>query len=493
MRAWAGPFGPDDSAAMASRLLASGIALHTSDPEVLRGQLTRQRLRIGSSDTFWETSDTLTALGVPFEVEVVAPAPPRPALGVPSAPPAPRSERPPGPRPPPPSTRSFLVLGVAVLVFIGFFVARARFEPEPSPRATSAGPVLDYVSPSVFEVGRDARNVEGLAFAVGDPPVLVTVPSAVPGKRPGDYALISGASVPVLAVAPEVGLVVLQCPSAWARPLPTASGLETEVGTAVYGLHLGNGTPLSVTRLGETLQTEDSLHFEISLPAGREGRGGPLLDAEGRVIGVITDTEHAEGRGLAVPIEMLKSDTQPVLRALTDLSDIADPATLRRVWRGAKPRKKVDEPPVGEARGATPTKLEAPYWPKRSLSVVDADYYGDAFYLKARLTVPTRAELRSEPWRLTAERGEPLKLVGFELMMTQQNQSDRTTTYTLQYFGKSRQFVSSSWWTLRRGQLESEAFLFKRPSDAVRDILRERTKAPPRRRPFARGYPSWYY
>lgn len=115
----------------------------------------------------------------------------------------------------------------------------------------------------------------------------------------------------VAGVALDSDLAILQ--------LDTATGLEvaelradpTEPGEAVHAIGYPDGGPVTVST-GTVLGTVDgSLLGEpadvIRVDAEvREGNsGGPLLDEDGRVVGVVFALETGRGTGLAVPVATL--------------------------------------------------------------------------------------------------------------------------------------------------------------------------------------------
>lgn len=186
--------------------------------------------------------------------------------------------------------------------------------------------VFAEVAPGVVSVtvaGPEARF--GSGFAVGPGEVVtarhlvvdggVTVRDVAGEERPGvvtgwdartDLALVrvEGLDAPALPLGTSDDLAVGRTVIAIGNPYGLAHSLAV-------GVLAGRGR-----RIGEIGDDTPRVDFlQLSVPLNPGNSGGPIVDAEGRVVGVLSGT-HAQGQAIAfaVPVEVLTSSL-PALRS----------------------------------------------------------------------------------------------------------------------------------------------------------------------------------
>ncbi len=167
--------------------------------------------------------------------------------------------------------------------------------------STSARSILDQLGDSVVSIGRDGRGT-GIVIAAGK--VLTNAHNL--HDRSTSVTFADGRSVQgTTAGADGDGdLVVLDADTADARPAAWSDQIPA-AGDVVFALSRG-GRQL---RISFGMVTSADLSFdgprgrkvsggvEHSAPLARGSSGGPLVDAEGRVVGVNT---HRTGRGFYI-------------------------------------------------------------------------------------------------------------------------------------------------------------------------------------------------
>ncbi|HET8741392.1 MAG TPA: trypsin-like peptidase domain-containing protein [Gaiella sp.] len=109
-------------------------------------------------------------------------------------------------------------------------------------------------------------------------------------------------------------------------PLGRSAGVVVGEPVAAIGSPFGQQTSLSVGVVSATGRSIDSLRsgfavanaIQIDAPINRGSSGGPLFDAEGRVIGINAQIESttgtAEGVGFAVPIDVARRSLDQLVR-----------------------------------------------------------------------------------------------------------------------------------------------------------------------------------
>ncbi|HEX4864951.1 MAG TPA: trypsin-like peptidase domain-containing protein, partial [Acidimicrobiales bacterium] len=200
-----------------------------------------------------------------------------------------------------------------------------------------AGAVVEKAGRSVVRVGRDGR---GSGVVIGDGLVLTSAHNL----RGGEIAVAfpDGRSVvgTVAASDADADVAVVNVDTAGAPALdwdPKAAG-SLPVGTPVVGVALAAGGGVRVT-FGTVSSTGRAFRgprgrlisdgIEHTAALGRGSSGGPLLDVQGRLVGVNT---HRTGDGfyLAVP-------AGPTLKSKVDGLSRGETPTRRRLGVGLAP------------------------------------------------------------------------------------------------------------------------------------------------------------
>ena len=199
----------------------------------------------------------------------------------------------------------------------------AEITPVPEP-----GPIVYAIlRPSVVEIRREAppnqnSNLTGIGsgVVVADDGSILTSNHVVGDADSVTVRFFDGSTVTAVVVdrQPERDLALLKAPSLPEGVVPATLGGGVAPGDEVYAI----GSPFAlegsvsrgiVSALGRVFrveesgqQLEDMIQFDAAVNPGNSG--GPLLDAQGRVIGIVTGLANPTGNqvfiglGFAVPI-----------------------------------------------------------------------------------------------------------------------------------------------------------------------------------------------
>lgn len=202
------------------------------------------------------------------------------------------------------------------------------FDPSRIYRQRSAGVVTIY---AISGVGDLAQEAQGSGFVVSPKGYILTNSHVITNAGEGD-GKVSAADklfvefqdrdrVPAKVVGwdiyDDVGLIRVNPADHRLDPVPLGDSALVKVGqpVAAIGSPFGNVNSLSVGVISATERSIDSLTSRYSLvdaiqtdtPINHGNSGGPLFDAQGRVIGINaqirSDSGGAEGVGFAVPID----------------------------------------------------------------------------------------------------------------------------------------------------------------------------------------------
>ncbi len=213
-----------------------------------------------------------------------------------------------------------------------------RFDPAGIYQGRAGGVVTIY---SVFGSGSGASEAQGSGFVVSGDGVILTNSHVVTTAGEGGGAVTPASSVYVefkdrdrvaakivgWDVFDDVGVIKVDPKSHSLAPVPLGDSSRVVVGepVAAIGSPFGNENSLAVGVVSATQRSIESLTSQYNLvdaiqvdaPINHGNSGGPLFDAQGRVIGINaqirSDTGNAEGVGFAVPINAAKRSMAQLL------------------------------------------------------------------------------------------------------------------------------------------------------------------------------------
>ncbi|HEX8845242.1 MAG TPA: protein kinase [Pyrinomonadaceae bacterium] len=200
--------------------------------------------------------------------------------------------------------------------------APAAYDAIPSPYREALSSVATLTMQDAE--GKTVRQASGFFLTTDE---LATSLSAVEGATRGRVALVGQNDAyditNVTGVDREHGVVILKIAKAKASGLGFSSRKQTTLGDRVALIgSAGKSEPAYAQ--GAISSYRDDDRVEVGAQAGPTVVGGPLLNAEGEVIGVVTDSNGS--RVLAVPVsylaDLLNHRQQPVSLAFAAAKDV---------------------------------------------------------------------------------------------------------------------------------------------------------------------------
>jgi putative serine protease PepD len=277
-----------------------------------------------------------------------------------------------------------------------------------TPAATDTGgltvaEVYERTSSSVVEItvtsagettpfgGRGGGQSQGSGFVYDDEGHVITNQHVVAGATEAEVTFADGRSydASVVGADPSTDLAVLKvdAPASVLKPLELAESSSVEVGEGVvaigspFGLD-GTVTTGIVSALKRQITApndfaiDDAIQTDAAINHGNSG--GPLLDLDGRVIGVNSQIESEsggnDGVGFAVP-----SDTVERIAAAL----IAD-GEVEHAYLGVSTEDADGGARIAEVKAGTPAS-EAGLRVGDVVTAIDADAVGDADELRAAI------------------------------------------------------------------------------------------------------------
>lgn len=216
-----------------------------------------------------------------------------------------------------------LWLPLLVWVAVGVAVTCGRPHPEP-PRWPSYADAFDAVAPGVVNVHLSSGGRLGTGFVVSERDV-VTAWHLVDGAEAVQVRDLDGQvrTARVVGTDARLDLALLRLEGEPLPPLSLGRSVDLRVGETVLavGNPYGLGHTLSVgivAHRGRQLAADAAPRvdfLQLSIPLNPGNSGGPVVDREGRVVGVLTGT-HTTGQAIAfaVPVEVLQGALPALMR-----------------------------------------------------------------------------------------------------------------------------------------------------------------------------------
>ena len=218
----------------------------------------------------------------------------------------------------------------------------------PAAHAQDLPALIARAAPAVVVVSEDG-GARGTGFVVSADGTIVTNLHVIARMKQPRVALADGRTfdvVSVLGYDKERDLAVLKIPAAGLPVLPLGYSRKVRAGHRViaFGTPLGySGTTTTgiVSAIRRHPKVKGALLLQTDAAINPGSSGGPLIDAKGRAVGVVTSMiPDAQSLGFAVPVDelrpLLKSGEHAIapqdLRRYLLLTDWA-PWILPRRWR----------------------------------------------------------------------------------------------------------------------------------------------------------------
>lgn len=185
------------------------------------------------------------------------------------------------------------------------------------PAASSVADIAKLVRPSlvkVIQTGREGMEGLGAGFVVDAGGLIATNKHVIGEARRIEIEFDDGRRHPVIEVTANdqhLDLAVLRIAEKGLKPLKLGDSDRLEQGDAVVAMGNPDGLAFSVVSgvISEPKrEIEGREMIQIAMPIERGNSGGPLLNHEGEVLGLLTlKSQRTENLGFAMPVAALKT------------------------------------------------------------------------------------------------------------------------------------------------------------------------------------------
>ncbi len=195
--------------------------------------------------------------------------------------------------------------------------AHPASEPEQadSPVDDGATRIAEIVKPSlvkITQIGRDGFDGLGSGFVISDDGLIATNLHAVGQGRRLQVETSDGKSYEVKAVFASdyhLDLAILRVDAKGLKPLPLGDSDKVKQGQPIVAMGNPQGLAFSVVQgvISAVREVEGNSMIQLAVPIEQGNSGGPLLDRQGHVLGLLTlKSMRTENLGFAMPVNALK-------------------------------------------------------------------------------------------------------------------------------------------------------------------------------------------
>ena len=184
-----------------------------------------------------------------------------------------------------------------------------------APKAKSTADLAESIAPSLVKItqlGREGADGIGSGFIVSADGLIATNLHVIGEARRLQVEMNDGkthAVTSVHATDAHRDLALLKIDVKDLKPLPLGDSKKVRQGESVVAMGAPEGLGFSVVQgvLSATREIDGNDMLQVAIPIEKGNSGGPLLDMQGRVLGILT-LKHikTDNLGFAMPVNALK-------------------------------------------------------------------------------------------------------------------------------------------------------------------------------------------
>ncbi|MBE7496960.1 MAG: trypsin-like peptidase domain-containing protein [Verrucomicrobiaceae bacterium] len=185
----------------------------------------------------------------------------------------------------------------------------------PAPKAQSTADLAEGIAPSLVKItqlGREGADGIGSGFIVSADGMIATNLHVIGEARRLQIEMHDGkthAVTSVHATDAHRDLALLKIDVKGLKPLPLGDSAKVRQGESVVAMGAPEGLGFSIVQgvLSATREIDGNDMLQVAIPIEKGNSGGPLLDMQGRVLGILT-LKHikTDNLGFAMPVNALK-------------------------------------------------------------------------------------------------------------------------------------------------------------------------------------------
>ncbi len=212
---------------------------------------------------------------------------------------------------------SFLLLFVPFVCFVGHLPAAPKTAAKPkAPAARTAADLAETIRPSLVKItqlGREGTDGIGSGFIVSEDGLIATNLHVIGEARRLQIEMHDGKTHDVTAIHASdthLDIALLKIDAKGLKPLPLGDSANVRQGDPIVAMGAPEGLGFSIVQgvLSATRDIDGQDMLQVAVPIEKGNSGGPLLDMQGRVLGILTlKSLKTDNLGFAMPVNLLKT------------------------------------------------------------------------------------------------------------------------------------------------------------------------------------------
>lgn len=208
-----------------------------------------------------------------------------------------------------------LLLLLLSVYFACSVVEAAPKAKSPAPKAQTTADLAESIAPSLVKItqlGREGTDGIGSGFIVSADGLIATNLHVIGEARRLQIEMNDGkthAVTSVHATDASRDLALLKIDAKALKPLPLGDAAKVRQGESVVAMGAPEGLAFSIVQgvLSATREIDGNDMLQVAIPIEKGNSGGPLLDMQGHVLGILT-LKHikTDNLGFAMPVNYLK-------------------------------------------------------------------------------------------------------------------------------------------------------------------------------------------
>ena len=212
---------------------------------------------------------------------------------------------------------SIILLSAFSVCSVGHLPAAPKTAAKPkAPAAHTAADLAETIRPSLVKItqlGREGMDGIGSGFIVSEDGFIATNLHVIGEARRIQIEMHDGKTHEVTAIHASdnhLDLALLKIDAKGLNPLPLGDSAKVRQGDPIVAMGAPEGLGFSIVQgvLSATRDIDGQDMLQVAVPIEKGNSGGPLLDMQGRVLGILTlKSLKTDNLGFAMPVNLLKT------------------------------------------------------------------------------------------------------------------------------------------------------------------------------------------
>jgi S1-C subfamily serine protease len=214
-----------------------------------------------------------------------------------------------------PMKHSILLLSVFSVCSVGHLCAATKSATKSPPQPKTTADLAESIAPSLVKItqlGREGTDGIGSGFIVSTDGLIATNLHVIGEARRLQIEMHDGKTYAVTSIHAsdaQRDLALLKIDSKDLKPLTLGDSSKVRQGENVVAMGAPEGLGFSIVQgvLSATREIDGNDMLQVAIPIEKGNSGGPLLDMQGKVLGILT-LKHikTDNLGFAMPVNALK-------------------------------------------------------------------------------------------------------------------------------------------------------------------------------------------